>query len=284
MPVHYEVKDRIAHIVIDGRGDYNLFNPDMVYRPLKETLEQFRDDPEAWVAVVSAPPEKKVFTYGGDVKAVSAIRNRTAGDDDPARGYAAAGKERLFRHEHGDNAWSPFLLRVGEMELYKPLVFAVHGSCIGAGMLLMAAKADYAVVTPDVRFGLLEIKHGIGGGGGLAQQLLSQLPWRIALDMILRARFMYAEEALRIGFVNEVVPKEELLEAANRIAEDYAAMPPLHVQSVKRMAMYSRDLPASAMTFPGMLMSAIMQDTPDSLEGPKAFAEKRKANYTGKME
>ena len=170
------------------------------------------------------------------------------------------------------------------MELYKPLIFAIHGSCIGAGMLLMAAKADYAVVSTDVRFGLLEIKHAIGGGGGLAQQLLSQLPWRIALDMVLRARFMYAEEALRIGFVNEVVPKEELLAAANRIAEDYAAMPPLHVQSVKRMALYSRDLPASAMGFPGMLMSALMQDTPDSLEGPKAFAEKRKANYTGKME
>jgi len=104
------------------------------------------------------------------------------------------------------------------------------------------------------------------------------------MDMMLRARFMYAEEALRLGFVNEVVEKEELLEAAQRVAEDYAAMPPLHVQAVRRMALYSRDLPASAMAFPGMLMSALMQDTPDSKEGPKAFAEKRKAKYTGKME
>jgi enoyl-CoA hydratase/carnithine racemase len=284
VPIHYEVKGRIAHIVIDGRGDYNIFNPDVVYEPLKATMEKFRDDPDVWVGVVSVPPEKKVFTYGGDVKSVSAIRNRTQGEDNPARGYAPAGKQRIFRHDHGDHAWSPYLLRVGEMELFKPLVFAVQGSCIGAGMLLLAAKADYAVVTPDVRFGMLELKHAIGGGGGLAQQLLSQLPWRIAMDMILRARFMYAEEALRLGFVNEIAPKEELLDAAFRIAEDYAAMPPLHVQAVKRMALYSRDLPASAMAFPGMLMSALMQDTPDSKEGPKAFAEKRKANYTGKME
>ena len=282
MAVHYEVKDRIAQIVIDGRGDYNLFNPDMVYRPLKKTLEDFRDDPEAWVGVVSAPQDKKVFTYGGDVKSVAAIRNKTAGDDDPTRGYNLS-KERLFRHAYAQNEWTG-VLRVGALELYKPLIFAIHGSCIGAGMIFLMANADYAVVTPDARFGMLELKHGIGGGGGGAEQLLSQLPWRVALDMMLRARFMHAEEALRIGFVNEIVPKEELLAAANRVAEDYAAMPPLHVQSVKRMAMYSRDLPASAMRFPGMLMSAIMQDTPDSLEGPKAFAEKRKANYTGKME
>ena len=282
MTIHYKVKDRIAQIVIDGRGDYNLYNPDMVYRPLKKTLEDFRDDPEVWVGVVSAPLDKKVFTYGGDVKSVSAVLNKTVGDDDPDRGYNLS-MERVFRHAYAQNEWT-HVLRVGEMELYKPLVFAVHGSCIGAGMLLMMAQSDYTVVTPDARFGVLELKHGVGGGGGLAQQLLSQLPWRIALDMMLRARFMHAEEALRIGFVNEVAPKEELLVAANRVAEDYAAMPPLHVQSVKRMAMYSRDLPASAMRFPGMLMSAIMQDTPDSLEGPKAFAEKRKANYTGKME
>ncbi len=282
MPIHYEVKDRIAQIVIDGRGDYNLFNPDMVYRPLKQTLERFRDDSEAWVAVVSAPQDKKVFTYGGDVKSVAAIRNKTVGEADPDRGYNLS-KERLFRHEYAQNEWTG-VLRVGALQLYKPLVFAVHGSCIGAGMIFMMANADYAVVTPDARFGMLELKHGIGGGGGGSHELLRQLPWRIAFDMMLRARFMHAEEALRIGFVNEIVPKEELLAAANRVAADYAAMPPLHVQSVKRMALFSRDLPASAMQFPGMLMSAIMQDTPDSREGPKAFAEKRKANYTGKME
>ncbi len=282
MAIHYEVKDHIAQIVIDGRGDYNLFNPDMVYRPLKQTLETFRDDPEAWVAVVSAPQDKKVFTYGGDVKSVSAILNETVGDDSPDRGYNLS-RERLFRHAYAQLEWTG-VLTVGALQLYKPLVFAIHGSCIGAGMIFMMANADYAVVTPDARFGLTELKHAVGGGGGLTQQLLSQLPWRVALDMVLRARFMHAEEALRVGFVNEVVPKEELLAAANRIAEDYAAMPPLHVQSVKRMALYSRDVPASAMHFPGILMSAIMQDTPDSLEGPKAFAEKRKANYTGKME
>jgi enoyl-CoA hydratase/carnithine racemase len=281
MPIQYEVKDRIAQIVIDGRGDYNLFNPDMVYLPLKKTLEDFRDDPEAWVGVISAPPDKKAFTYGGDVKSVSAIRNKSVGDDDPDRGYNLS-KDRLFRHNYAQNEWTS-VFNANAMQLYKPLIFAIHGSCIGAGMIIMMGQSVYTVVTPDARFGMLELKHGIGGGGG-GGSLLSQFPWRIAMDMMLRARFMYAEEALRLGFVNEVVEKEELLEAAQRVAEDYAAMPPLHVQAVRRMALYSRDLPASAMAFPGMLMSALMQDTPDSKEGPKAFAEKRKAKYTGKME
>jgi enoyl-CoA hydratase/carnithine racemase len=281
VPIHYELKDHIAHIVIEGRGDYNLLNPDMVYRPLKKTLEDFRDNPDAWVGIVSAPQDKKVFSYGGDVKSVAAIRNKTVGDASPDRGYNFS-KERLFRHDYAQNEWSG-ILRVGYLELYKPLIFAIHGSCIGGSMGIMMANSDYTVVTPDARFGGVAMRHGIGGGGG-GGGLLSQLPWRIAMDMMLRSRFMYAEEALRIGFVNEIVPKEQLLEAANRVAEDYAAMPPLHVQAVKRMAIYSRDLPASAMAFPGMLMSALMQDLPDSKEGPKAFAEKRKANYTGKME
>ena len=63
MPVHYEVRDRIAFISIEGRGPYNLFNPDQVYVPLKQTLLDFRDDPEVWVGVVSVPEEKKVFSY-----------------------------------------------------------------------------------------------------------------------------------------------------------------------------------------------------------------------------
>lgn len=281
MAVHYEVKGRVAYVTIEGRGEYNLFNPELVYRPLKGALERLRDDPEVWVGVVSAPPEKKAFTYGGDVKSVSAVRNKV---DDPAaaRGYVLS-KERVFRHNYGQDEWGG-LLKQGELHLYKPMIFAINGSCIGAGMLLMMANADYAVATPDARFGLLELKHGIGAGGGHAQQLTRQLPWRVAMDMILRCRFMGAEEALRFGLVNEIAPKEQLLAAATRIAEEFAEMPPLHVQAVKRIAMYSRDVPASAMWFPGNLMSAFMQDAPDSKEGPKAFAEKRKARYTGKLE
>ena len=135
MPIDYEVKDRIAHIVVDGRGDYNLFNPDMVYLPLKKTLEEFRDDPEAWVGVISAPPDKKAFTYGGDVKSVSAIRNKSVGDDDPDRGYNLS-KDRLFRHAYAQNEWTSVFSASG-LQLYKPLIFAIHGSCIGAGMIIM---------------------------------------------------------------------------------------------------------------------------------------------------
>ena len=56
MTVHYEVKDRVAEILIEGIGEYNLFSPDEVYRPLVDAFERFRDDPEVWCALVSAPP------------------------------------------------------------------------------------------------------------------------------------------------------------------------------------------------------------------------------------
>ncbi|MBI2858697.1 MAG: enoyl-CoA hydratase/isomerase family protein, partial [Chloroflexi bacterium] len=226
MPIHYEIKNRIAFITIEGRGNYNLFNPDMVYRPLKKTLESFRDDPEVWVGVVSAPQDKKVFTYGGDVHSVSAIKNKL-GDESLHRGYNLS-RDRVFRHNYAQNEWSS-LLELGELKLYKPLLFAINGPCLGAGMEVMMACSDYTVASPDTKFGLTGLKHGIGGGGSHAQQLTRQLPWRIAMDMILRARFMDAEEALRYGFINQIAPHDRLMSAAVTIAEEFAAMPPLHV-------------------------------------------------------
>lgn len=283
MTVNYEERGRVAVITIDGIGDYNLFSPEQVYEPLVAALERFRDDPEMWSTLIQAPPEKKIFTYGGHIGAVDRLKNTAETED---RGYKFAKAERLFRTEDkslGIQSWR-HILHFNGMKIYKPIVFAVNGPCIGAGTLLVNALADHVVAVESAYFGLLELRWGIGQGGGAAAQMRWDLPWRIAMDMVLRGRRMDAEEALRYGFINEIVPREDLANAALTVAEDFASMPPLGVQASKRLAIMSREMPMDASRWVADLYTALIGDTThDAKEGPRAFVEKRKPVYTGEL-
>ena len=283
MSVDYEEQDRIAVITIDGIGPYNLFSPDEVYEPLVAAIERFRDDPEMWTALIQAPPEKEAFTYGGHIGSVNELKNSPTGEH---RGYKFAKAERIFRPEDkslGIQSWR-HILHFNGLKVYKPIVFAVHGPCIGAGTLLVNSLADHVVASETASFGLVELRWGIGGGGGAGAQMRWDLPWRIAMDMVLRGRQMDAEEALRYGFVNQVVPREQVHAAAMEIAEDFVSLPPLAVQATKRVAILSRESPTEATRLISDLYTALIGDTThDAKEGPKAFVEKRKPRFTGEL-
>src|SRR5678815_4419499 len=112
MPVHYEVEDKIARITIEGRSDGNVFSPDYVYRPLTEVIKQFTDDDSAWVAVVTAPEDRKAFSYGGDLKSLSSWKQ---GDTSQARGYGIRGpRYNSYRTEYAGVITGP-----GQMDCPK---------------------------------------------------------------------------------------------------------------------------------------------------------------------
>jgi enoyl-CoA hydratase/carnithine racemase len=95
---------------------------------------------------------------------------------------------------------------------------------------------------------------------------------------------MDAEEALRYGFINEIVPREQLSSSAMAIAEEFASMPPLGVQASKRLAIMSREMPMESSRWVADLYTALIGDTThDAKEGPRAFVEKRKPMYTGEL-
>ena len=282
MTIHYEVVDHVAEIAIDGIGEHNLYSPEEVYLPLAETFRTFRDDPEAWCALVFAPEEKKAFTYGGHLKAMDKVWN--AEDDEGNRGYKLpSGFDRVFRPDAPSDdvfSWS-HLLEIDGSKIYKPMVFAVAGACYGAGTLIVDANADYVVAAPDTRFGLVEMRWG---QGSFASGVIRSLPWRIAMDMALRGRIMEAEEALRLGFVNAVVPRSDVLAEARKGVADYASMPPLHAQMSKRLAIIGREHPDHLMQAMRDLYYAARFSDADAKEGVRAFVEKRKPVYTGQPE
>ena len=278
MPVQYEKKGRIGHIRLDGRGDYNVFSPEFIYNPLHDALSDYIQDPEQWVVIISAVPGKKAFTYGGDIQSLDALAQRKGSG---TRGY-----------EGGDNrVWRPNLdqrteqLFNDELKCNKPVVFAIGGDCIGAGTLLLMSLADIVVSAEGARFGLPEIKPAIGPITSWAEALITrQLPWRIAMELLLTGRMMPAEEALRLGFINRVAAADQVMDAAMEYAEQIAANPPLHVQGSKMLAKKCREIPFSAGLLQGDLMGEVLKHIPDSKEGPRAFMEKRKPEYTGKTE
>ncbi len=287
MTIRYEVVGHIAEIEIDGIGVHNLYSPDEVYVPLAETFLRFRDDPEAWCALVHVPEDKDAFTYGGHLGAMDEVWNEDADRDkqEGVRGYRLPSSfDRVFRpHAPSDEvfSWSQLLLEVDGAKIYKPMVFAVAGPCYGAGMLIVDANADYVVAAPETRFGLVEMRWG---QGSFASGVVRSLPWRIAMDLALRGRIMEAEEALRHGFVNTIVPRSDVIAEARKIVADFASVPPLDAQMSKRLAILGREHPDHVMRSMRDLYYAAGFSKHDAKEGVRAFAEKRKPVYTGKPE
>ncbi len=282
MTIRYKLADHVAEIEIDGIGEHNLFSPDEVYLPLVDAFRKFRDDPEAWCALVHAPEDKHAFTYGGHLKAMDKVWNEDESDE--KRGYELpSGFDRVFRpHAPSDDvfSWSQ-LLEVDGSKIYKPMVFAVAGPCYGAGMLLVDANADYVVAAPEARFGLVEMRWG---QGSFASGVVRSLPWRIGMDLALRGRIMESDEALRLGFVNTVVPQADVLAEARRVVTDFASVPPLDAQMSKRLAVLGREHPNHLIRSMRDLYYAAQFNASDAKEGVRAYVEKRKPAYTGKPE
>ncbi len=117
---------------------------------------------------------------------------------------------------------------------------------------------------------------------GGTQRILKQLPYPIAMEMLLLGRRISAEEAKGYGLINKVVAKENLMEAAQQYARDLCKCAPLAVRAAKELAIRSQSLPLEQGFRLEQAMSEILRHTEDAKEGPAAFAEKRQPQYQGR--
>ena len=257
--VLYEKRGRIAYVTINRPEAMNAINAD-VRRGLAEAFDDFRRDPETWVAILTGAGDR-AFSAGADLKEMSQ-RSQSAG---------GAG-----------DFWAPSpITLVRGMEVWKPIIAAVNGYCL-AGGLELALACDIRIAAEHATFALTEVMRGILPGGGGTQRLPRTVPFGIALEMMFTGDRIDAREAWRIGLVNRVVPAAELMPAAEALAGRICQNAPLSVRAVKELAYRGRNLTLEEGLREESMTDRIIRTTEDSREGPRAFAEKREPEWKGR--
>lgn len=256
--IRLERHGHVASIVIDRPEKLNAMTVAMDHK-MNELVFEVNNDPEVRTVLLSGTGDR-AFSAGSDITDLDeygdnwSYRNRFDNRTDYARAI--------------------WLLR-------KPVVAAVHGYCIGGG-LEMACGADIRIASPDASFGAGEIRWGWHGGSGQTQLLAHQIGPGHASRLLMTGDRIDAAEALRIGLVQQVVPREELLETALALATTIAERSPIATQRVKYMVRVAQNVGIDA----GLLVEndsfSYLMMTEDAAEGRAAFAEKRTPHFKGR--
>ncbi len=247
-----EVREHGPHIAIitmDNQAKRNALS-----------RRDLQDLGELWLSLQAASYRCLILTGAGE-------QSFCAGAD--LSGDLSAGPELSEMVHQG-------LLKYGSYQ--KPIIAAVNGDCAGGGVELLLST-DIRAAAPEARFGLPEVRWGVYPFGGAALRLRQQIGHVHAMELLLTGQLIDAGEAARIGLVNRVLPRDELMPWAIRTAETIAANSPMAVQAVKEQISATDD----AANRPREAMEQSLGDrvraSPDFTEGVAAFQEKRPANY-----
>jgi len=250
-----EKKDRVLVVTINRPESFNSLHPP-ANEEMGDIFDDFAADDDLWVAIVTGAGEK-AFSAGNDLKWTAENQGKL---EIPRRGFGGL---------------------TGRFDLVKPVIAAVNGVALGGGFEI-ALACDIILAAPNARFGLPEPKVGLAALAGGMHRLPRQIGLKNAMGMMLTGRHVEAQEAFRLGIAQEVAEPGKLMERAMSWAEEIAACAPLSVRATKQVAMESLGRP---------LEEAVSRDYPavralfkseDFVEGPLAFAQKRKPNWKGR--
>jgi len=267
MALIYEKKDHIAYIILNRPEARNALDPETVIE-LLAAWEDYRDDKEMRCAILSGTGDK-AFCSGADLgKLIPLFTGAKKPETEADR--KCAGDPMIA---------SKALLR--NFELYKPVIAAINGHAIAGGMEVLYGT-DIRIAARGVKIGVQEVKWGIFPAGGSSIRMPRQLPYARAMELLLTGELMEAEEALQLGFLNRVVPFENLMEEAEKIAGIIAKNGPLAVEAVKKSVIENRGKPLAEGLAKEMELAVPVFISKDAREGPKAFKEKRDPVFVGK--
>lgn len=257
MSIDFSVDDHgIATITINRPERRNALDRQH-YDLLSDAWCTVRDDDAIRVAIITGAGDR-AFCAGADIKSFLA-------DAPPLAQIAHTQQAQLLNRG---------------LEVWKPIVAAVNGYCLGGGMTLLLAT-DIRVCAQDAQFGLSEVRRGAFPANGGTQRICQQLPHAIAMEILLLGDNFDAETAGRWGLVNRVVPREQLMDTARQYALRLAANAPLAVQAAKELAIRSRDADLATGLRLEQLFLRLLQESEDIREGSRAFAEKRSPAFKG---
>lgn len=221
-----DIKDHIAHVAFNRPDSLNAMNGTM-FGEIGSAFRALDADPSVRAIILSG--NGKHFTAGLDLKESASVLGGAEGD--PARV-----REKLRRHI----LWLQDCFTAIDT-CRAPVIAAVHGACIGAGVDVITA-CDIRVSTEDAWFTIQEINVGIVADVGTLQRAPHVLPFGIVKEMAYTGRKMYTEEALRLGFLNHTATdKNAVHELALSIAQEIASKSPLAVAGTKAVLNHARD-------------------------------------------
>ena len=247
-------KDHIMTVRINRPDRLNALHPPG-NAELGEVFDDFAADDDMWVAIITG--EGRGFSAGNDLR------------------YQAEGGERVPMPRGFGGLTSRF-------DLHKPVIAAVNGVSMGGGFEI-ALACDLIIASEKAMFALPEPKVGLAALAGGLNRLPRQIGPKRALGMILTGRHVSPEEGKELGFVNEVVPHDELMDAAMRWANLILECAPLSIRASKDVVYKSLDSASLQDSMEAQYDSVkAMVGSEDFVEGPKAFSEKRPPNWQGK--
>ena len=223
---------------------------------LERVWDDFAADPEQWVGIVTGAGGR-AFSAGNDLK------------------YQAAGGTRGFVR-------TGFAGLTARFDLDKPVIAAVNGIAMGGGFET-ALACDLIIASENARFALPEPRVGLAALAGGVHRLPRTIGLKRAMGMMLTGRHVLAPEGYELGFVTAVVPEHQALAEAKKWAAQILECSPMSIRATKQAAMHGLAMADVAQAYKVQYDAVVaMRASEDLIEGPKAFAEKRKPEYRGR--
>ncbi|MFT5691859.1 MAG: enoyl-CoA hydratase/carnithine racemase [Oceanicoccus sp.] len=249
-----EKNNHIMTVTINRPDKLNALHPPANVE-LGEVFDDFASDDDMWVAIITGAG--RGFSAGNDLR------------------YQAEGGERVAIPKGFGGLTSRF-------DLQKPVIAAVNGVSMGGGFEI-ALACDLIIASDKAKFALPEPKVGLAALAGGLNRLPRQIGVKRALGMILTGRHVSAEEGKELGFVNDVVPHDELMERTMEWANQIIQCSPLSIRASKDVVYRSLDAPTLQASMEAKYDSVVnLIKSEDFVEGPKAFSEKRAPNWKGR--